>query len=79
MKIVFFTRPPISFQVAETIFQKINASNKMKSFNFFLTSALCFLVANNLHFVVDGGFIPKILDIIATGFFIWGFYKIFTE
>lgn len=47
----------------------------MKKFNFFILSALCFLIANNLHYVVDVGIVAKILDILATGLFFFGLYK----
>jgi hypothetical protein len=33
--------------------------------NIFLVSAVCFFVANNLHFIISSGFLPKLLDIVA--------------
>lgn len=33
--------------------------------NIFLISAACFFAANNLHFIISSGFLPKTLDIVA--------------
>ncbi|MDZ7611555.1 MAG: hypothetical protein U5L10_02225 [Candidatus Moranbacteria bacterium] len=44
----------------------------MKQHELFFVSALCFLIANNLHFITDNGLIPRVLDVVAMAAFFWG-------
>jgi len=44
---------------------KVNALTDMKPLNLFFISASSFLVANNLHFIANNGFVPRILDLIG--------------
>ncbi len=46
---------------------------------FFLLSASCYFLANNLHFIVSGGIFPRILDIVATTALFLGFFILFIE
>ncbi len=47
--------------------------------NVFLISALCFFAANNLHFILSNGFLPKTLDIIAMISLGFGLFVMFAD
>jgi hypothetical protein len=38
----------------------------------FFSSALLFLIANNLHYITNNGFIPRLLDVFTMIAFFWG-------
>jgi len=45
----------------------------------FLVSALCFFVANNLHFIISNSFLPKLLDIVAMVSLGFGLFIMFAD
>lgn len=45
----------------------------------FLISAVCFFVANNLHFVTSNSLLPRILDIVAMISLGFGLFVLFTD
>ncbi|MFO7806938.1 MAG: hypothetical protein R6V40_00750 [Candidatus Moraniibacteriota bacterium] len=44
----------------------------MKKEELFFSSALFFIIANNLHYITDNGFLPRLLDVLAMIAFFWG-------
>lgn len=45
----------------------------------FLISALCFFIANNLHFISSNGFLPRALDLVATVSLGFGIFVMLTD
>ncbi len=44
----------------------------MKPLNLFLFAALAFIIANNLHFIIDWSLPATLLDLTGYALFIWG-------
>ncbi|MFA6160051.1 MAG: hypothetical protein WC678_03105 [Parcubacteria group bacterium] len=52
----------------------------MEKYQLFAVSAFLLILANYWHFLVNSNpFIPRLLDYIAYGFFLFGIFKLFKK